>query len=101
MACTPGSFPATPWSWWRAYLTANTEELLARYRRNNATLQQRQQLATVIPSVRSGRGGRICARGSAPGAGEHCGDQDVAAYLAGVAAMTRLFSRLQAQDSAS
>ena len=84
-----------------AYLTANTEELLARYRRNNASLQQRQQLATVIHLCGAGAAAGFARAGLHLAPGEHCGDQDVAAYLGRVAAMTRLFSRLQAQDSAS
>jgi hypothetical protein len=84
-----------------AYLTANTEELLARYHRPNATLQQRQQLATVIHLCGAGAGAGYVRQGLHGAPGEHCGDQDVAAYLGRVAAMTRLFARLAAQDPES
>lgn len=84
-----------------AYLTANTDELLARYHRNNVSLQQRQQLATVIHLCGAGAAAVYVRQGLHAVPGQHCGDQDVAAYLGRVQAMTRLFNRLQAQDSAS
>jgi hypothetical protein len=84
-----------------AYLTANTDDLLARYHRNNATLQQRQQLATVIHLCGAAAGAGFVRQGLHPTPGQHCGDQDVAAYLGRVQAMTRLFSRLQRQDPVS
>ena len=84
-----------------AYLTANTDELLSRYHRNNATLQQRQQLATVIHLCGAGAAAGYVRQGLHATPGQHCGDQDVAAYLARVQAMTRLFNRLQIRDSAS
>ena len=84
-----------------AYLTANTDELLARYHRNNVSLQQRQQLATVIHLCGAGAAAAFVRQGLHAVPGQHCGDQDVAAYLGRVQAMTRLFNRLQAQDSAS
>jgi hypothetical protein len=84
-----------------AYLTANTDDLLARYHRNNATLQQRQQLATIIHLCGAGAAAGYVRQGLHATPGQHCGDQDVAAYLARVQAMTRVFSRLQMRDSAS
>jgi hypothetical protein len=84
-----------------AYLTANTEELLARYHRNNASLLQRQLLATVIHLCGAGAGAAYVRQGLHAVPGQHCGDQDVAAYLGRVQAMTRLFNRLQLQDSGS
>jgi hypothetical protein len=84
-----------------AYLTANTEDLLERYHRNNATLQQRQQLATVIHLCGAGAAAGYVREGLHTAPGQHCGDQDVAAYLGRVQAMTRLFARLQAQDPGS
>jgi hypothetical protein len=84
-----------------AYLTANTDELLARYHRNNVSLQQRQQLATIIHLCGAGAAATYVREGLRAVPGQHCGDQDVAAYLHRVQAMTRLFNRLQAQGSAS
>ncbi len=84
-----------------AYLTANTDELLVRYGRDNVSLLQRQQLATVIHLCGAGAAAAYVRHGLHAVPGQHCGDQDVAAYLGRVQAMTRLFNRLQAQDSES
>jgi hypothetical protein len=81
-----------------AYLTANTDALLANYPRHYPTLQQRQQLATVIHLCGAGAAAGYLRQGLRPTPGQHCGDQDVAAYLGRVQAMTRLFARLRAQD---
>lgn len=83
-----------------AYLTANTEELLARHHPRSVTQQQRQQLATVIHLCGAGAAAVYVRQGLRTTPGQHCGDQDVAAYLARVQAMTRLFGRLQERDSA-
>jgi hypothetical protein len=83
-----------------AYLTANTDALLANYPRR-ATLQQRQQLATVIHLCGAGAAAGYLRQGLHPTPGQHCGDQEVAAYLGRVQAMTRLFARLRAQDPVS
>jgi hypothetical protein len=80
-----------------AYLTDNTDALLTNYPRR-ATLQQRQRLATVIHLCGAGAAAQYVRQGLRTSPGEHCGDQDVAAYLGRVQAMTRLFDRLRAQD---
>jgi hypothetical protein len=82
-----------------AYLTASTDDLLARAHWKNATLQQRQRLATVIHLCGAGGAAGYVRQGLRTSPGQHCGDQDVAAYLGRVQAMTRLFTRLQEQDS--
>jgi hypothetical protein len=84
-----------------AYLTANTEDLLARQHRSHATVQQRQELATVIHLCGAGAAAGFVRQGLRVGSGQHCGDQDVASYLARVQGMTRLFTRLEAADSGS
>ena len=84
-----------------AYLTASTEELLVRSHRTAATLQQRQQLATVIHLCGTGAAAAYVRQGLRATPGQHCGDQEVAAYIARVQAMTRLFERLALQDSGS
>jgi hypothetical protein len=84
-----------------AYLTANTDDLLARYHRNNASLQQRQQLATVIHLCGAGAAATYVRQGLHAVPGQHCGDQDIAAYLGRVQALTRFFNRLQLQTSGS
>jgi hypothetical protein len=84
-----------------AYLTANTDELLLRYHHGRTSLQQRQQLATVIHLCGTGAAAIYVRQGLHAAPGQHCGDQEVAAYLGRVQAMTRVFARLQAQDPAS
>lgn len=84
-----------------AYLTENTDELLARAHRHNATLQQRQNLATVIHLCGAGAGAAYVRQGLRAAPGQRCGDQEVGTYLGRVQAMTRLFTRLQAQDPAA
>jgi hypothetical protein len=84
-----------------AYLTENTDDLLARYHHGAATAQQRQRVATVIHLCGAGAAAGYVRQGLRLAPGQHCGDQDVAAYLGRVQAMTRLFARLQAQDPAS
>lgn len=84
-----------------AYLTANTEALLVRDHRGRTTLQQRQQLATVIHLCGAGTAAAYVRQGLHAAPGQRCGDQDVASYLGRVQAMTRLFARLQAQDPAA
>ena len=84
-----------------AYLTANTEELLARYHRSHASVLQRQELATVIHLCGAGAAAGFVRQGLRVGSGQHCGDQDVAVYLGRVQGMTRLFTRLAASDSGS
>ncbi len=83
------------------YLTANTDDLLARYPHSHATVQQRQQLATVIHLCGTGAAAAYVRQGLHTTPGQRCGDQDVAAYLGRVQAMTRVFARLRAQDSAT
>ncbi|HEV2702221.1 MAG TPA: hypothetical protein VGV09_11355 [Steroidobacteraceae bacterium] len=84
-----------------AYLTENTGILLARYHRHNATLQQRQNLATVIHLCGAGAAAAYVRQGLRAVPGQRCGDQEVGTYLGRVQAMTRLFARLEAQDPAS
>jgi|SRR5580658_3552074 hypothetical protein len=84
-----------------AYLTENTDELLGRYHRSNATPQQRQRVATIIHLCGAGAAAGYVRQGLRLAPEQHCGDQDVAAYLGRVQAMTRLFARLQAQDPAA
>jgi hypothetical protein len=84
-----------------AYLTENTDDLLGRYHHGIATPQQRQRVATIIHLCGAGAAAGYVRQGLRLAPGQHCGDQDVAAYLARVQAMTRLFARLQAQDPAA
>ena len=63
-----------------------------------ATPQQRQNVAALVHLCGSGPAGAFARRGFRLAPGEHCGDHDAAAYLAGVAAMTRQFRALAAAD---
>jgi hypothetical protein len=63
-----------------------------------ATAQQRQDVAALVHLCGSGPAGAFARRGFRLARGEHCGDHDAAAYLAGVSAMTRQFRALAAAD---
>ena len=63
-----------------------------------ATPQQRQAVAALVHLCGSGPAGAFARRGFRLAQGEHCGDHDAAAYLAGVSAMTRQFRALAAAD---
>src|SRR5882724_5819448 len=61
-----------------------------------ATPRQRQDVAALVHLCGSGPAGAFARRGFRLAPAEHCGDHDAAAYLAGVAAMTRQFRALAA-----
>jgi hypothetical protein len=64
----------------------------------HATVAQTQELAAVIHLCGMRPATDFARRGFRPGRGEHCGDHDVADYLARVDAMKREFARLAAQE---
>lgn len=79
-----------------AYLDrAVTETLLAR-RIRQASLQQKQDLATLIHLCGAGAGDLYVRRGFRLMRGQLCGDQVAQVYLERVNAMKRLFARLTA-----
>ncbi len=63
-----------------------------------ATLEQKQELAAVIHLCGPARGEAYARRGFLPSAGQRCGAQHLASYLAQVNALKRLFARLAAGD---
>ena len=63
-----------------------------------ATLEQKQELAAVIHLCGPARGEAYARRGFLPSAGQRCGAQHLASYLAQVNALKRLFARLAAAD---
>ena len=67
---------------------------LRRQRISNATLQNKQDLATVIHLCGAGAGEIYARRRSHLAAGQRCGDHDTRAYLARVNDMKRVFVRL-------
>jgi hypothetical protein len=63
-----------------------------------ASAGQRQELAAVIHLCGMRPATEFARRGFRPGRGEHCGDHDVADYLARIDAMKREFVRLAAEE---
>lgn len=81
-----------------AYLDrAVTDTLLARHVRR-ASLQQKQDLATIIHLCGAGEGDLYVRRGFSLLRGQLCGEQAAQAYLERVNAMKRLFDRLSGGD---
>jgi len=64
--------------------------------RPDATQSQKEELAAVIHLCGAGPAHAFARHGFRPTQGEHCGDHDLAAYLAAVDAMKQRFLRLAA-----
>lgn len=79
-----------------AFLDRSVANTLARHRLRNASLQQKQNLATLIHLCGPGAGELYASRGLSLAAGQRCGDHDARAYLARVNAMKSVFARLGA-----
>lgn len=79
-----------------AYLDRSVANVLARRGIRNATLRERQNLATLIHLCGAGAGENYARRGLQLAAGARCGDHDARAYLARVNAMQAVFARLAA-----
>jgi hypothetical protein len=77
-----------------AYLDRQVADIVAQ-ERTLASLQQKQNLATLIHLCGAGEGARYAKRGFRPTAGQRCGAHDVQGYLDRVAAMKRVFARYQ------
>ena len=71
---------------------------LKRQRIAAASLQNKQNLATVIHLCGAGAGEIYAQRGFRLTAGQRCGDHDVRAYLGRVNGMKRLFARLASES---
>jgi hypothetical protein len=82
-----------------AYLDRNVTLILERHRKTSEPLQLKQQLAAVIHLCGAGAGDDYARRGFQLGAGQHCGDHEVRAYLARIEAMKAVFDRLSAEQS--
>jgi hypothetical protein len=80
-----------------ALLDRNVAAVLAS-RPTTATARQRQDLAAVIHLCGTRPAMAFARRGFRPAPDEHCGDHDVAGYLARVDQMKREFARLAAED---
>jgi len=81
-----------------AYLDKGVARALARHGIKSATLEQKQKLATLIHLCGAGAGDAYARRGLRLTRGQRCGDHDVRAYLARVAATKQMFIRLAARD---
>lgn len=77
-----------------AFLDHHVAEALARHRVGSATLQQKQDLAAVIHLCGAAAGDAYVRRNFRLTAGQRCGSHEVAAYLARVNAMKRVFREL-------
>ncbi len=77
-----------------ALLDRSVAQTLERQRVGAATLEQKQDLAAIIHLCGAGPGDAYARRGFRLHPGQHCGDHDVARYLADVNALKRKFTRL-------
>ncbi|MEO5821737.1 MAG: transglycosylase SLT domain-containing protein [Vicinamibacteraceae bacterium] len=81
-----------------ALLDRTVAQSLARHGRQSASLQQRQDLATIIHLCGGGAGDGYVRRGFRFTGGQRCGDHDPRHYLARVNALKRQFANLAAAD---
>lgn len=81
-----------------AYLDRRVVNTLRRLRIENATLQQKQDMAAVMHLCGAGAGEVYARRRFSPASGQRCGDHLVKAYVARVNQMRRVFRNLGARD---
>jgi len=81
-----------------ALLDRGVADTLKRQPTPRATLAQKQDLAAVIHLCGAGGGEAYARRGFRLTKGQHCGDHDVARYLARVNALKQEFTRLAAAE---
>jgi hypothetical protein len=79
------------------FLDQKVTAILARPGKTAASAQQKRELAATIHLCGTGPAKAFAHRGFHPIAGERCGDQEVATYLAQINAMTREFLRIEAE----
>lgn len=77
-----------------AYLDRGVADLLARHSRLNATLEQKQTLATLMHLCGAGAAAGYVRRGLTLAAGQRCGTHDARSYVARVKSMQRRFKAL-------
>jgi hypothetical protein len=77
-----------------AYLDHSIHAILERRRMTSATLQRKQELAALIHLCGAGAGDDYVRRNFRLLSEQHCGDQDVHAYIARIEAMKLEFDRL-------
>jgi len=81
-----------------AYLDHNIRAIRERRRLNGVTPQHELELAAVIHLCGAGAADEYARRAFRPGGEQHCGDQDVRAYIGRIDAMRTVFDRLSAQE---
>jgi hypothetical protein len=79
------------------FLDRKVTAILARPLKTTADAQQKRELAAIIHLCGASSAKAFARRGFHPVAGERCGDQEVAIYLAQINAMTREFLRIEAE----
>jgi hypothetical protein len=79
-----------------AYLDRQVAQILASNRIAQASLQQKQDLATLIHLCGAGAGNAYARRGLRVAPGQKCGDHDARSYISRVHAMKQIFLRLSA-----
>ena len=79
------------------FLDRKVTAILARPLKAAASAQRKRELAATIHLCGAGPAKAFARRGFHPIAGERCGDQEVATYLAQINAMTREFLRIEAE----
>jgi|HubBroStandDraft_2_1064218.scaffolds.fasta_scaffold19492_2 hypothetical protein len=77
-----------------AYLDRSVALILERHRMSSASLLQKQMLAALIHLCGAGAGDEFARRRFRLAEDQHCGEHQARAYLARVAAMQSVFSRL-------
>ena len=80
------------------FLDRKITAILARPLKAAASAQQKRELAAIVHLCGASSAKTFARRGFHPIAGERCGDQEVATYLAQINAMTREFLRIEAES---
>ena len=83
------------------FLDRKVTAIVVRPLKTAASLQQKRQLAAIIHLCGATSAKAFARRGFHPIAGERCGDQEVATYLAQINAMTREFLRIEAESQSA
>lgn len=81
-----------------AFLDRRVAEIMADRRGAQVALQQKQDLAAVIHLCGATAGEAYARRKFRPAPGQHCGSHDLAAYLARVNALKRIFQGMSKSD---
>lgn len=80
-----------------AYLDRSIAAILAHHPKAHPTLREEQNLAAIIHLCGAGAGDEFARRGFRLRPHQRCGDEEAAAYVARVIAMSREFTRLAAR----